>query len=510
VIPADLYQAPTPHAGSPGARLSSGALAPAAPAGESVPDPTDVASLRALLVPLDPENRLRPIGMRRVIVGREALGELETAVEELIAQPAAPGDRVVMLTDATVMRRGQVDLKREVAARLGARFTLEHVVLGEQGNELHADEAAVARAGAAAAGARCVVAVGSGTITDIAKEATAAAGGVPLLVVQTAASVNAFSDNMAVITRAGAKRTVPSRWPDVLLIDVAVLADAPAAMNLAGFGDLLAVFTAPADWYLASLLGMDPDYHAAPAALTRERVRALLPGGARLAQSDPDALDELARALTLSGFTMGVAGTTAPLSGSEHLVSHLLDMAAEQAGRPLAFHGAQVAVATVPVAAAWEILLAELDPACVRLDSMFPPPVALEPRVRAAFAGLDPSGAMGDECWRDVRAKLAAWTAARPAVEAFLADWSRHRASLASLVLPARDLGAALCAAGAPARFAELDPSVPPDLARWALLNCPLMRDRFTLVDLLFFLGWWDEAFVDRILERAADAGGGL
>ena len=40
------------------------------------------------------------------------------------------------------------------------------------------------------------------------------------MVVQTAASVNAFSDDMAVLLKAGAKRTVPSRWPDALLVDL--------------------------------------------------------------------------------------------------------------------------------------------------------------------------------------------------------------------------------------------------------------------------------------------------
>jgi hypothetical protein len=36
------------------------------------------------------------------------------------------------------------------------------------------------------------------------------------------------------------------------------------------------------------------------------------------------------------------------------------------------------------------------------------------------------------------------------------------------------------------------------------------MRDRFTLADLLFFAGQWDDAFIERILDRARSAGGGL
>lgn len=34
------------------------------------------------------------------------------------------------------------------------------------------------------------------------------------------------------------------------------------------------------------------------------------------------------------------------------------------------------------------------------------------------------------------------------------------------------------------------------------------MRNRFTVANLLFFLGWWDGAFVERLLERARSVGG--
>ncbi len=61
-------------------------------------------------------------------------------------------------------------------------------------------------------------------------------------------------------------------------------------------------------------------------------------------------------------------------------------------------------------------------------------------------------------------------------------------------------------AAGAPADFDELDPAVDADLARWAVTNCALMRNRFTVVDLLTLLGWWDDADVEEVLRRAADA----
>lgn len=468
-------------------------------------DPTDLPGLQKALKAADPEERLRPIGMSRVEIGGEALYSLPEAVSEI-----THGPRVSLVVDATPMRRGDKDLKDEAERLLRDRFEVERHVVGEGRAELHADEAALAETCAAVADADCVVVVGSGTITDLAKQATKKSGQAPLVVVQTAASVNAFSDDMAVLLRSGTKRTMPSRWPDVLLVDTLVLADAPADMNLAGFGDLVSMWTAPADWYLASAVGMDDSYHDAPLDMLRDQGRELLEGASRLRKKDPAALDKLARVLTLSGFTMGIAGKTAPLSGTEHLISHLVDMAAEQDGLPLAFHGAQVAVAALPVAAAWEVLLAEFDPTKLDLDSCYPTDAEMEPKVREAFSGIDPSGKIGRECWGDYAAKLSLWRKSRSKFERFLERWPEHRSRLKEMVLPPETLGRALGEAGAPTRFGALEPPIPPETARWALGNCHLMRNRFTLADLLFFAGWWDEPFVGRLLERARSAGGGL
>jgi glycerol-1-phosphate dehydrogenase [NAD(P)+] len=446
--------------------------------------------------------------MSRIEIAAAALGRLPEVVSEF-TRAGHEAQRIVLVMDATPMRRNDGDPKDEAERLLAQQFEVRRVVLGEgREAQLHADEEVLAEARTAVSGADCVVVVGSGTVTDVCKEATV--DGPPLVVVQSAASVNAFSDDVSVLLKSGTKRTVPSRWPDALIVDLRTLADAPPAMNLAGFGDIISMWSAPADWYLASAVGMDESYHPAPVAMLYKQGRDLLDNAAALRRRDPEALDRLARVLTLSGITLGIAGKTAPLSGTEHLVSHLIDMAAEQAGNPVAFHGAQVAVSALPVAAAWEVFLAEFDPSTLDLESLFPDEAGMEPVVRGAFATIDPSGQVGEECWNDYAKKLALWRRSRERVEAFLAEWPEHRARIEEMVLPPVRLGGALREAGAPVRFGELDPPVAPEVVRWALANCHLMRNRFTVADLLFFAGWWDDAFVERILERARFAGGGL
>jgi len=382
-------------------------------------DPANLEGLRKALSASDPDGKLNPIETSRIEIGPEALDSLTEVVSELTRS-----ERVVLVADATPAYRNGEDLKERVARTLSESFELERAVIGTDRDELHADEEAVAEVEEAIDGAGCVVSVGSGTITDLCKMATKNRGSLPFVAVQSAGSVNGFSNDFTVLLKGGAKRTVPSRGADALLIDLGVLADAPHEMNAAGFGDSLPTFTAPADWYLAYLMGMG-DYHQAPITLLLERAHELLDEAAALKERDPEALYKLARVLTLSGLACGAAGSTAPGSGTEHLVSHLLDMSAVQLGRPFAFHGAQVGVATVPVAAAWEALFSELDPAKIDPDGCFPGPEEMEPVVREAFAEIDPSGEVGEECWSDYGKKIERWKGCRSQFENFLEDWPR-------------------------------------------------------------------------------------
>ena len=461
-----------------------------------LPDPTDLEDLRGRLG----GDRHRPIGIRRIRIGADVLDRL---VDD-VADVRRPGD-VLVVMDHTPMRRRGADLKSCVVAALSERYSTRSAVLGTAGEELHADEAASTELDGYVPGAGCIVAVGSGTITDLAKDASRRAGDIPFVVVQTAASVNAFSDDMAVLLRDGVKRTVPSRWPDVVIADVDVLASTPREMHLAGFGELCSMFTAPADWYLANATGMDDAFHPEVVALFRDGADDLLRAAPRMRTigHDPDMLAELAGRMALTGIAMGVAGRTAPLSGTEHLLSHLLDMEAAAGGRPSALHGAQVGVASVLAATIWHDTLGRFDPTGLERDVAASDPAAVQRRVRDAFDPVDPSGRMADECWRDVGRKLDRWRTKRADVAAFVADWDRHRKELRALVAAPDQLRTALTDAGAAATIAELDPPATAASVRWALSALPLMRDRFTVADLRFLAADWDVPTIDRLLDSS-------
>jgi glycerol-1-phosphate dehydrogenase [NAD(P)+] len=441
----------------------------------------------------------RPVGLRAVDIGADALLRLPAMIR---AVAAAPADRIVVLSDAVPKKRLGLEATALVASLLPG--DVHRVTVPEGAGGVHADERTVAAAAAAAKGASVIVTVGSGTVADIGKAVTARLRDPVHVIVQTALSVNGYADDQSVLLIDGVKRTTPTRWPDGLIADTQLLAEAPLQLNLAGVGDLLAMFTAPADWRIACLLGMDDQYTEDVVAMVREHGPAVLRAAPLLREADAGAIELTAQVLTLSGVGMGLAGTTAPGSGAEHTVSHLLEMAAARQGRRSAYHGAQVGAAAVLAALVWRHVRRRVR-AGARLMRC-PPVDQMRPAVLRAFSSLDPSGTMAEECWRGYQRKLARWRERHG--DADQLD-PAHLDDAARLLEEPAVLRAALRRSGAPARMAQLDPPVDAQTTRWALANCYLMRDRFTIVDLASLLGAWQPADVDAVLAEAGIAGPG-
>ena len=455
---------------------------------------------------------LQPLGLGQVIDGAGALDQLTKVIAGLCPAGAA----IVVLAAATPMRSAGQDLRHVIETSLGTRNAVRWCVIG--GLDVHADELTVSAATAAVTGAGCVITVGSGTLTDIGKAAAAraapgAAPGVPLICVQTATSVNGYADPFSVLLRDGVKRTTASRWPDVLIADTDVLASAPPDLNRAGVGDMTAMFTASADWQLASVLGRatampggDPPWNAAVAHLTRSRAGELFALAARL--NSAAGLAALARILTLSGIAMGVAGSTAPASGMEHAVSHLLEMAATARGEPAAFHGTQVGVASLVAAQTWSHVRRRVEAGALLRPACVPDPDLARRRIEEAFARLDPTGAMAAECYADYALKLRLLTAGGDPLAALRAAWPLLSQELDGLLIDAGELAATLRSAGLPTSFGQLPGADPDATARWALACCALQRQRIGVADLAMLLGAWQEDDIDEVLVSSGTLAG--
>jgi glycerol-1-phosphate dehydrogenase [NAD(P)+] len=416
---------------------------------------------------------------------------------------ADPTQPLLVVMDDTVMRRAGDELKPMILSLLSqAGWSTESLVLAPDATgQVHTDFAQIGRVKERLQPTLAVLSVGSGAVTDIAKHACfvyqqeQGVAPLPFVVYQTANSVSAYTSNMAPTFVDGVKRTLASRYPDVLVCDLETLRDAPYEMTAAGVGDLLAAFGSYADWWLACRLGIDPSYTEFAQTLMGPLDEIFLERAEAIRSRSLDGMADLAKLIALGGLAMSLSHATAPLSGYEHVISHVLDLTAEKAHRPLAQHGTQVALATLLTTTAYRAFFKLFAPARVVVADCFPAEAVMKGRIEAAFSALDPSGQVAAECWSDYRIKLEAWHSQRATFEAALKDWPSLQSSLAALTRPPELARRILESVGAPLRFDQLTPPPTDAEVRFAFAHAPLIRRRLTLGDLPLFLGWNAEAW---------------
>lgn len=449
---------------------------------------------RAFATSVEPQARPE---LKRVVCSSDAV----LTLPELIAALAPrPGAGVVIVQDATPMRRGQQDLKALVKELLvGNGWKTRVLVLRTQdGTPLSTTGELIGQVRRSIGPEEVVVALGSGCITDIVKHACHEAEDpegrrIPLVAVQTANSVCAFTSRMAVLTVNGVKRTVPSRLPDALVIDTQILRDAPPHFRTGGLGDISVAAVTFADLRLADRLGMGRWSYTAHDCTSDIR-DILLGGHPSIADQGEVGQGVAGKLLSIAGLALTVSGETAPLSGYEHVVSHMLDMSARRSHRPVANHGHQCALATILSLLLYRHVLASLDPARIDVAKCYPCPEEMTERVSRAFADIDDTGEAAAECGRDYARKLARWVASRLKFERLLANWEEEKAGIAAHLMSPGAFVALLRSFGHPMRFDALDVPVSRAEAFWAFHNAHLMRDRFSIGDLAHLCGLFDSA----------------
>lgn len=460
-------------------------------------DPANIPAVKRWLASQDdPLEQLRPIEIDEILIGPGVLLDLPFVLQRA---GVTPGSKVLLVIDETPMLREDVDLKRFVRDLLyvaGYDETTYHLENDEYGL-VHAEFEDVESVLRGLEPGTALLALGSGTVTDIAKHAAYLYDQrhpeQPRLVyicIPTANSVTAYAANMAVLLKDGVKRTLPSRFPTAIIADLRVLASAPRAMTLAGLGDCCARFVAYGDWYLAGALGLVDFYSEIPLALLNNLDSILLEAASGIGQRTYKGEATLARALLLAGIAQSVVNMSAPISGTEHVTSHVLDMIATHYHRGLALHGAQVGVATLTATRLYQNFLDNFDPEAVHFDACYPKQEYMQMRVYQLFQHIDPTGSMAEECWSDYSKKLTQWHENRALFKQFCLSWqSIHREKLASLVSPPRIVHRILYNAGAPLTPQDLEPSISSQEYEFAVENGHFIRSRFVLSDLLYFLG---------------------
>ena len=343
---------------------------------------------------------------------------LEYASEELFPYFRAyvAGKKVLLLCDETTRRYAS-----PLCGRLRAAGTdAEEFVLPSA--EPVADEATCALAEERAKGYGYVLAVGSGTLNDIAKYTTFRLG-TECGVYATAASMDGFTSGVTPLICGGNKVTVNAHTVRHVLADFSVLCAAPRIMTGAGAGDILAKYCCLADWRISHLLKGEA-WNEEAASLMRAALAQCVENVGSIAACGREGVEALFAALLVSGYAMVISGNSRPASGAEHHMSHFLEVYFLRRGEHIPLHGVKVGLGTL---------------------------VSLHMYKRLKDVPQDFAG-------KEIAVKLAE-----------------------ALPEPAWAAGV-LSSLGCPTRFSQI--GVPEDVVRDMLFNCWKIRDRYTVMTL--------------------------
>jgi glycerol-1-phosphate dehydrogenase [NAD(P)+] len=200
-----------------------------------------------------------------------------------------------------------------------------------------------------------IVAVGSGTINDLARFVGSRIEK-PVISIATAPSMDGYAAAGSSLVVKGAKKTLKGVPVTAIYGELNVISQAPFDMIQAGFGDIIGKKTSLADWALSRLVTQE--YWCDDiVALMDEAADTCIENGQAIAQREPKAIGQLMDALVLSGVAMSLADDTRPASGAEHMISHFMVMKDIEQGKIIPSHGITVAFGTLVVSHLYEFLL---------------------------------------------------------------------------------------------------------------------------------------------------------
>jgi glycerol-1-phosphate dehydrogenase [NAD(P)+] len=179
-----------------------------------------------------------------------------------------------------------------------------------------------------------VVGIGGGKTLDTTKWA-ASRYGLPMVSVATSLAHDGLASPTASLEHDGGHGSYGVHIPIAVVVDLDFVTRGPDRQTRSGIGDAVSNLSACADWELAHRTRGEP-VDGLAVTLARTSAEALLHHPGTL--DDDDFLATLAEALILGGIASSVCGSTRPVSGGCHEISHALDALHPGGGT----HGEQV------------------------------------------------------------------------------------------------------------------------------------------------------------------------
>ena len=203
-----------------------------------------------------------------------------------------------------------------------------------------------------------VIAVGSGVINDIGKMLTSISNKT-YIIVSTAPSMDGYASTSSSMCCDGLKVSLSSKSADVIIGDTDIMKTAPVKMMLSGLGDMIAKYTSICEWRISNIL--TGEYYCENIAnLIRLALKSCIDIADGIEEKSDCAVEALFGGLIIGSVAMNYAGLSRPASGSEHYISHIIDMRSEEFGTMAELHGIQCAIGTYVAVKLYEDLKKEI------------------------------------------------------------------------------------------------------------------------------------------------------
>ena len=139
----------------------------------------------------------------------------------------------------------------------------------------------------------------------------------------------------------GFTKSIGSKMPNDIYVDLDIVRESPEHLLKAGIGDILSNYTALYDWKIAEKENKENinDFALILSEIAFNTINNIKENEMK----SEGFIKQLAQAIVLSGMAMGIAGTSRPCSGAEHLFSHTIDRIYNKGN----LHGYQVALGAV-------------------------------------------------------------------------------------------------------------------------------------------------------------------
>lgn len=189
-----------------------------------------------------------------------------------------------------------------------------------------------------------VLGIGGGTKIDAAKLASAH-NGLPYFSIPTTASHDGIASPLVSIKGLEKPFSVMAQSPMAIIADTDVIIKSAYRLTASGCGDVIAKFTSVRDWRLAHK-AKGEYYGEYAGSLALMSAQLVMKNADLMRPGDEEGLRVLLEALISCGVAMGIAGSSRPGSGAEHMFSHALDSIASCP----ALHGEQCGVGAIMMA----------------------------------------------------------------------------------------------------------------------------------------------------------------